>query len=376
MNQEATGSLMTKRSTVGAVSVGHHSARGVAACEGLISLRALFHAVAIASVASALTACGGGGGSSSSPAPEPPPAPSPQPLPAQMSVPTPVGYDADKLAAFNRLNELRVAAGLGMLAQDTRLDQAAQAHVNWEVANDVFSHVESLGSPGFTGVNWWDRVRAQGYAPTGGSEVASFGYEAKQGIDGLMIAIYHRAALLQFDPVDVGIGWQAGGKPDLSSPLVVDFASPDDGSIRSAGQVAQSSIDGVVIWPLDGSQGWPTHMGEEEPNPVPAEDVLLLGMPASISVYKNQSIEAQTFLLSEDESGAGVPVTILSNKNDPARSITQSFVGLVPTVALKINTVYRVDFAGAITQEGSSTSSPYTRTWRFTTGDWAYPAQN
>ena len=33
-----------------------------------------------------------------------------------LTVPTPVGYDADRLAAFKRLNEIRLSAGLGMLA--------------------------------------------------------------------------------------------------------------------------------------------------------------------------------------------------------------------------------------------------------------------
>ena len=74
-----------------------------------------------------------------------------------MSVPDPVGYDADRLAAFNRLNEIRLSAGLGMLAQQPLMDRAAQAHADWEIANDVFGHVEQAGTMGFTGAHWYDR---------------------------------------------------------------------------------------------------------------------------------------------------------------------------------------------------------------------------
>jgi hypothetical protein len=293
-----------------------------------------------------------------------------------MSVPTPVGYDADHLAAFNRLNELRVAAGLGMLAQDQRLDRAAQAHADWEIANDLFSHLETEGTQGFTGIDPFNRDKSQGYPPRGGGEAISFGYAPRNAIDALLNGVYHRALLLQFDPVDLGVGWSSQVRADLSIPLVVDFASPDDGSARSAGQTAQPQIDGVVVWPLDGAQDLATHMGNEIPNPVPAEDVRMLGTPASISVYKDQRIDVSTFVLSEDASGVVVPTVILTKDSDAGHMITQSFVGLIPLSALKADTVYRVDFSGSIGPADAMAGSAYVRTWRFTTGEWAYPPQN
>ena len=97
--------------------------------------------------------------------------PPPAPIAAQLTVPTPVGYDADRLAAFNRLNEIRLSAGLGMLAQNTEMDQAAQAHAAWMVANDSFTHDEVAGTPGFTGANWASGIEAFGYVPVEGAEV-------------------------------------------------------------------------------------------------------------------------------------------------------------------------------------------------------------
>jgi hypothetical protein len=294
------------------------------------------------------------------------------PLPAQMSVPDPVGYDADRLAAFERLNEIRLEAGLGLLAQDRRLDQSAQAHVEWQIVNDVASHVESVGSDGFTGENWWDRDMSAGYETSAGGEVMAFSYSPARGIESLVNVLYHRAALFAFDPVDVGIGWSPTNTPDVTSPLVVEFARPDDGS-RSVGQMAQGGASAVVIWPLDGAQGIATHMGDEVPDPVPNKDVLELGTPASISVETGGSIATNSFELIEEASGNSVPTVILTAKNDSAHLIRESFVGLLPVEGLKINTLYRVEFSGVIKHVNSASAEDYSYSWRFTTGDLAYP---
>jgi uncharacterized protein YkwD len=339
-------------------------------------LRKLFEIMAVGCMAAALGACGGGGeGAAPTPAPvpAPPPAPSPRPLPAQMSVPDPVGYDVDHLAAFNRINELRLAAGLGMLAQDTRLDRAAQGHANWEVANGQFSHLETADSPAFAGVNWWDRALVAGYTISGGAEVISYGDDPTSSVDYLMNIIYHRRALLEFDPVDVGIGWVATDELPVPEPLVVDFSSPLDNGARSGGQLSQSWANGVVIWPLDGATGVATHMGNEEPNPVSTLEVGALGTPASISTCKDCELRVGTFSILEEPGNAAVPSVQLARQSDPNGLIPKSFVALIPTNGLKVNTKYTVVFEGSIVPIGTSVSVPYERSWSFTTGGSAYP---
>jgi hypothetical protein len=290
-----------------------------------------------------------------------------------MSVPDPVGYDADRRAAFDRLNEIRLAAGLGMLAQDGRLDQSAQAHVDWQVVNHIRSHVESIGSPGFTGANWWDRDAAAGYAPFGGGEVMAFSYAPARGVESLVSTIYHRAALFEVDPVDVGIGWSRVQTDNVFLPLVLEFASPKDGSSRSAGQMAQAGASAVVIWPLDGTEGVATHMGGEIPSPIEKKDSLALGAPASISVETGGSIKTTSFSMIEDATGIVVPTVVLDKDSDYSHLVQASFVGLVPEDGLRINTVYRIEFSGLIQHVGAAGPQAYSRTWRFTTGDLAYP---
>lgn len=338
------------------------------------ALAALFRAVAIASTAAALNACGGGGGGPAAPEAPPPSPPPPVPAPAsagpiaaQRSVPTPVGYDADRLAAFNRLNEIRLAAGLGMLAQNAGLDQAAQAHAAWIVANDSFTHDETAGTPRFTGVHWWERDEAFGYVPVGGWELIAGRVHGAQGVDVLVNAVYHRAAALAFEPVDVGIGWNAGVSASISMPLVIDLTCPGDDVVRSLGQAAQPSVNGRVIWPLDGARDVPLRLGAESPNPVPGQDVLTLGTPVSVTVDSESTIATSSFVLIDDTSGRVVPTRLLTQQSDPNFLISRSYVALVPLAPLAADTHYRVTYRGTSTGFLSGIQQVLDGSWSFAT---------
>lgn len=344
----------------------------LADCARRHALASLFRAVAAACALVVLGACGGGGGAAPEPPPPspPPPAPTPAatgPIAAQLSVPTPVGYDADRLAAFNRLNEIRLAAGLGMLAQSVALDQAAQAHAAWIVANDSFTHDETAGTTGFTGVHWWDRDEALGYVPVGGWEVMAQSVRGAQGVDVLVNTVYHRAGMLAFEPVDVGIGWSGLAAADISSPLVMDITRPGTDAVRGLGQLAQGSAAGVVVWPTEGARDVPLRLGHEVPDPVPTQDVLSLGLPASITVSADKTLAAVSFVLSEEVSGRTVPARALMSGDDPNGLLPGSFTALIPLAALAPNSRYRVVFAGSTTSFPSGAVSQVNRTWTFTT---------
>ena len=336
-------------------------------------LAVLFRAMATATVASlALGACGGGGGASEPPpAPAPTPAPTPSPAPtgpiaAQMTVPTPVGYDADRLAAFNRLNEIRLSAGLGMLAQSTAMDQAAQAHAQWMVANDSFTHEETAGTTGFTGASWPLRDEAFGYVSVGGSEVMSEPAHGSSGVDVLVNTLYHRAGILAFEPVDVGIGWSTGAAAHVSMPLVIDITRPGTDATRGLGQAAQASIHGAAIWPIDGALNVPLRLGAESPNPVPSQDVLTLGTPVSVTVDEEAAISATAFVLTNSTTGEVVPTQVVSNGHDPNLLVPRSFIALVPLTPLLPSTTYSVTFAGSTVEALTGVKGVVNRSWSFT----------
>jgi uncharacterized protein YkwD len=320
----------------------------------------------------ALSACGGGAGGGE-PVPPPATAPAPAPVPtgpiaAQMAVPTPAGYDAERLAAFNRLNEIRLSARLGMLAQSAQMDRAAQAHAEWMVVNDSFAHEEQLGTPGFTGTDWARRDEVFGYAPSTGSEVIAADTGGAQGIDVLVNSLYHRCALLAIEPDDVGIGWTMRAAAGFSTPLVIDLTRPATDAVRGLGQQAQPSANGVSVWPLDGATVVPIRLGNESPNPVPAQDVLTLGTPVSITIAESRSIVATSFVVTRHASGDVVPTQVLTNQNDPNFLIPHSFIAAVPLTALAPSSRYDVTFLGSTADFGSTSAVPFARTWSFTTG--------
>lgn len=340
------------------------------------TLAQLFRAVATATVASvALNACGGGGGSVAAPESPPPPAPTPAPAPspaptgpiaAQMTVPTPVGYDADRLAAFNRLNEIRLSAGLSMLAQSAAMDQAAQAHAQWIIANDSFTHEEVAGTMGFTGESWPVRDEAFGYVPVEGSEVIAASGHASAEVDALVNGVYHRAGILAFEPVDLGIGWSAGAAAHVSMPLVIDITRPGTDTTRGLGQGAQASIHGAAIWPIDGALNVPLRLGAESPNPVPSQDVLTLGTPVSVTVDEEAAISATAFVLANSATGEVVPAQVVSNGHDPNLLVPRSFIALVPLSPLVPNTTYSVTFAGSTVEALTGAKGVVNRSWSFT----------
>ena len=236
------------------------------------------------------------------------------------------------------------------------------------IANDSFLHTETSGTPGFTGADWWNRDEALGYVPVGGSESMSSGVDAGGGVDELVNGVYHRAGLLAFEPVDVGIGWSLNASAHLSRPLVLDIAVPGGDSLRDLGQMAQLRIDGVSIWPLDGAIGVPTRLGLESPNPVPSIDVVTLGSPVSITVSNSLALDSTSFKIVESASGAAVATSVLNNSNDPNFLIPHSFVAIVPLTALRPNTAYNVTFDGSISNPQLNTRTAIRRAWSFVTG--------
>lgn len=339
------------------------------------SLDALFSLAVAGALAGTLVACGGGGGGDGAvpaPAPAPSPSPAPAPLPssplaAQLTVPTPTGYDADRLAAFNRLNQIRLSAGLGMVAQNAMMDEAAQAHAQWMLANDSFTHGETAGTQGFTGENWSRRDEAFGYVPVGGGEVMAQG-PASAAVDALANAVYHRAIILAIEPVDVGIGWSDGGAADVRTPLVIDVTRPASDASRALGQMAQPSIHGAAVWPLDGAVGVPVRLGLETPNPVPTQDVLTLGTPISVNVERLKTISATQFTLTDGTTGEVVATRLLTNGNDTNFMIPESFIAAIPLAPLAPYRLYRADFSGKTVQFLSGAVQSVVRTWSFTTG--------
>lgn len=321
-------------------------------------------------VSALLVGCGGGGSAGSpppppAPAPQPPPPPPPPPTwtdpnPKQVSVPPPVYADPERADAFNAFNEIRAAAGLGLLRQNAQLDVAAQGHSSYLDLNIQAGHFQDPSKPGFTGTDWNARTLAAGYAQggyiaevvsTGGADGQGKPISARGHVDELMGTPYHRRAMLQREPSDIGIGRTL----QRQGNVVVNFANTATNRQGAPGQL-------VTVWPADSAVGVLRSGCCESPDPMPELRGQPWGYPVSIQASERCRLSVTSFQL-RDASGADVPLKLLSYATDPNRVyLGEFFAALMPLSPLKASTRYTASFSG------QACDLPVVKTWSFTTG--------
>jgi uncharacterized protein YkwD len=361
------------------------------------------------------TACGG---SSDAPPARPPGPSAPQELLARVEPPrgtanpTQANYANPELkAAFDRLNEMRLRAGLGALAQSTQLDQAAQQHSEYQGLNILTTHDEVSGRPGFHGASVFDRINAAGYGDFGDATeviaptlLGTTRPSPAQSVDLLMGTPLHRAAILRPQYADVGVGLAGNAR---SSYLTIDLAhtptniqgAPDDANIK----------EHLIVWPVGNAGDMPTVMHCEDPNPIKengdsrfCSDRSPAGYAASVQVNNSAWRSISTiiqFEMREKATGTLVDTKLLASSQhaaDPTLAILMgipeyrvpdgyyengAFAAILPKAPLKRNTEYEVTFVGGIFEgrvyslsDPNPVTGPYNypqvrKVWTFTTGD-------
>ncbi|MGX9718419.1 CAP domain-containing protein [Janthinobacterium lividum] len=333
-------------------------------------------------VAALLSACGGGGGGDSGAVPVPPVVVPP--------VVTPPVVDANPLqttvaaatyapnsvlsSAYNTLNGARQAYGVGLLAQNAKLDQSAANHAayvsaRWgaqDFAN--VGHLEDASKSGFTGVNPSDRIAYAGYtAATTGEVLTTFisvdGVQSDPGVvavNGLMSGPYHRFNLLDSSK-EIGIA-------DASAVFVGEGGKNHTVVLNSAVAFSDKSqlpnASWVGVWPLDQAKDVMYGFAGESPNPIPANGGACAGYPASIQIRNGLVLGTTSFTMVE--TAGNVPVTVqlstASSDVNPSQARTNSAY-IIPFKPLKLATQYTVRFVG------TSGTNAIDKTWSFTTGN-------
>lgn len=315
----------------------------------------------VLSVSVLLAACGGGGGGDSSPAAVSPttpttstststPAPSQTVLGSlQLSVSAPT-YTAGsvQLDFFTRLNDARTKFGVGLLAQNSAIDTAANNHVLYMGVNNITGHYETDSTkPNYTGYQPLDRMNAAGYGGVYGGEAIAYS-STTDGFDRLMATLYHREGLLSQGIVDVGIGVGTG----IYSATVIDL-----GYKTTAYQFPAAGFLG--LYPYDMQTNVGKIFIDENPSPFPGGGSGY-GYPVSVMSKFGTTIIAGSFTLLENS--VVVPTQVFNSANDPNKRLASHELVYVPTQSLKANTTYSVTFTGTV--DGTAVS----RNWSFTTG--------
>jgi uncharacterized protein YkwD len=312
-----------------------------------------------------LTACGGGSDSNT-----------PQPLlsgptiepPAReaSSVPQGIYDDALRSAAFARLRQIRSEAGVGVLKQKDFVDMAAQSHSKYQVINNISTHDEVPGMPGFIAKKFMQRIDYFGIYPssqgqTDGFEVTisalSFAGNAtpelaQKLVDGLMSGPYHRSAMLDPEFTDVGVGLYV---QDKSVNLNIN-------ATRTIANTQGAPNNLLINWPPNGSTNIPTEIAGEESGG-PNRPGIPAGRGYAASVQTNCSLrDASKITLFEMRDAAG-------NLVETQQVSSGCFEAILPLKPLLKATTYSVIFDGTLIQLYDGKETPIQKKWSFTTDE-------
>lgn len=251
------------------------------------------------------------------------------------------GETADARAAREAIATVRAYVGLPPLSCDAKATAAAQGHCAYLETNKVFTHTQTKGNPGFTGVTVVDRLAREGFAydPSGEVIATITGGAAVLDWRGFVNSVYHRPFFLRAESTVFGYG-------GTSACATFDFGKP-----KKAVPAAVS-----VVWPPDGATNVPRafRADHESPNPVPGATEV--GSP--ISWIGNTALTKLDVKLYGPLGQ--IPVVVLTNANDPAKLVRVGEVHVIPKAPLSPNTTYNVVFRANAGSEPRLVRSTFT----------------
>ncbi|MBC7436115.1 MAG: CAP domain-containing protein [Bdellovibrionales bacterium] len=292
----------------------------------------------LAVVQLALVGCGGGGGGGTSTVVSGPVA-----TPASVNVASHAGVAYGIAQAhFDRLNEVRQAMGLRVLAWSGSLATAAQKHADYQRLNAQQGHGEMAGLQGFVAAGYGDRAAAAGFTGNLVGEVviggnAQTAQDARVLMDGLLTAPGHRFVLLGLEFTDAGVG---------NLPLTTEVGSRG---------TPWTAPDRVLAYPYNGQNNVALAFApaSETPNPLPGIEVT--GMPLSVHAGMFSSFVASRAQLTNVDSG--LAVELLPNAS---LGQTRSAFVLFPKERMLPNTRYSFSVELVIAGTAKTVTSTFT----------------
>jgi len=257
---------------------------------------------------------------------------------------------------FNWFNYRRRQMGVPALSRNSLVDAAAAGHANYQKLNNVITHTQIAGQPGFTGSGELDRLTQAGYVLNLNNAYA-FGevISATTQTSGfamaeeLIAAIYHRFVIFNpvFKEAGSGAATVSGGYTYFTTDLV---ANNGYGPGLASGTVA--------VYPFDGQQNVALSFFSdyETPDPVAAQNEV--GYPVSVHANAGATLTMRQFAIAPR---GGLPLTaqLLTHSSDA--ETPSSAAALIPLTVLSAGTSYVVTFSGELDNVAIA------RSWSFTT---------
>jgi uncharacterized protein YkwD len=268
--------------------------------------------------------------------------------------PPPDGASVEAINALNTVNTLRKSAGAPCVSLDLTIGKAAAAHCAYYALNKdsapectISPHYEIAGCPGFTGTTPTERMRAAGFASSGGGEVMAFLNHPVRAVQTWVDSVWHRIPIL--DPATTVMGYGSAEGCDT-----VDF-----------GPNRRREALSLVAYPYAGQIGVTTAFDGRYEGPMPPAPVT--GWPSAnpISLYGQQLVvtEHQLFV---DGDNTPLDHTWLDPTSPILPADQQSLLRNV--VFMYANQPYLPDTTYRVKISGTYAGGALLREWTFTTG--------
>jgi uncharacterized protein YkwD len=241
---------------------------------------------------------------------------------------------------FNWFNYRRQQAGLPALRRNSTIDRAAAAHANYQQANNLVTHDETPGQPGYTGATSMQRLQAAGVPlnPAGFSDgeviAASSDKDGFSAAEGLMAAIYHRFVILQpvFDEAGAGTAVRSGGYTWLDVNFIFN-------------QPVTTQTGRLILWPYPQQKNVIVNFfsDQESPDPVPQSDEV--GYPVSVHADIGATVLVDSFTI-RPTGEAPLATRLLESATDT--ETPHSAAAIIPLLPLRAATNYDVEFIGTV----------------------------
>ena len=244
--------------------------------------------------------------------------------------------------AVGVINQYRSSLRLDPVYQESRLNAASWAHVQYLVQNRRTGHYEKEGEPGFVGVTPGDRLEAFGYNGNSWECVTYGSGMIPESVRDLFHAPYHRIPFLQPGPTPIGSGY---------------------GSKRFAVKFGDSGQTGLSVSPAEGQENIPTTWdGIETPNPLRLHpgSGKIVGYPIVMGFFSSD--EATLGYLSASLKKGNEDIPILVNSRETDDHLDNAII-LIPSKPLDPNTTYHVSIEAKVNRK-----KVVTREWSFVTG--------
>lgn len=294
---------------------------------------------------------------------------------------------------ISKLNYLRNQSGMISLKDNLNLNISSLNHAKYLVELNQNGHYETNTSAiNYTGYAPLNRALYAGYKSKKVSENVSVGQLSEDlSLDGLMSAIYHRFAFLDFDIDEIGYGkeekayvYNMGnsyinrlcGEGNFTSSGTYYYNVCEQSSFRIEFSKYDSALNTTinrnptyVIYPYINETNVTPVFYEESPDPLPNHNVS--GYPISIEFNKNNfnmnNFTLNSFVLKDSNSNIidlieqNNFIDIMSKINDINTKFTDYQFAIFPNKRLEYNSTYSVSVD--YTYEGNT----HIINWNFTT---------